>query len=153
MFRKPNTIVALALLWLVLAGIFLLWCGYSLDIVLDIPSWFVDYGPEFRILTPILHFGYLLSTIIWLVFSVVFIIFSYGTLKKDQKIWTSGLIVSTIFLVIFGLMLASFMVNLILFKDVFSIWGITTSIIAFITDLGIIFFITRPMTKIYFELD
>jgi hypothetical protein len=23
----------------------------------------------------------------------------------------------------------------------------------FITDLGVIFFITRPMTKVYFELD
>ena len=153
MFKKPNTIVTLVLLWLVLAAIFFVWGGYSLSIVLDIPSWFVDYGSEFRILTPILHFGYLLSTIIWLQFSVVFVIFSYGTLKKDHKIWTTGLIVSTIFLVILGLMIASFMVNLALFQDIFSIWGIITSIIAFMTDLGIIFFITRPMTKIYFELE
>lgn len=60
MFKKPNTIVTLVLLWLVLAGMFFSWGVYSPIIVIDIPTWFVDYGSEFRILTPILHFGVLL---------------------------------------------------------------------------------------------
>ena len=157
MVNRPKTVVALIILWLVLAGLFMIWGGYSFNIVLEVPTWLDELPAElesdFELLTPILHFGYLVSTIIWLVFSAVFIIFSYGTFKKDHRVWTSGLIVSTIFLAIFSLMLASFIVNLALFKDDFSIWGLITSIMVFITDLGVIFFITRPMTKVYFELD
>jgi len=154
---RPKNVIVLVVLWLVLAGLFMIWGGYSFKIVLDVPTWLdvlpQDLKTEFELLTPILHFGYLLSTIIWLVFSVVFIIFSYGTFKKDHRVWTSGLIVSTIFIAIFALMLASFIVNVIMFKDDFSIWGLVTSIMVFFTDLGIIFFLTRPVTKLYFELD
>jgi len=151
-------VIILTILWLVLSVVFVLWGVYSLTITLDIPTWFNELPEPFRlqytkILRPIIHFGYLISTVVWLVFSAVFVYFAHGTFKKDHKSWTAGLIVSTIFLAIFGLMLASFMINLLMFKDLFSISGTCTTIIAFLIDLGIIFFLTRPITKLYFELE
>jgi hypothetical protein len=44
------------------------------------------------------------------------------------------------------------MINTIIFRDEFSIIGLMIVIIAFITNLGIVFFHTRPNTKIYFGL-
>lgn len=157
MFGKPKTIYILVFLWAALAGIILLWGMYSFITLLDIPNWSseppIEFQEAFEVIVPVLHFGYLLSTIIFSVFSFVFIILGYGTLKKDQWVWTTGLILSTIFLVIFGLMLASFMINVLIFKDDFSIIGLITVIITFITDLGVIFYLTRPITKKYLELD
>jgi hypothetical protein len=52
-------------------------------------------------------------------------------------------------------MLASFIINTVVFLEsapTFSVWGLITTIINFIIDLGIIFFLTRPKTKLYFQL-
>jgi hypothetical protein len=157
MFGKPKTIYALVLLWVALAGILLLWGIYSFVTLVDIPTWSSeppsDFKDAFDSILPILHFGYLLSTIIFTVFSFVFIILAYGTLKKDHWVWTTGLILSTIFLVIFGLMLAGFIINVLVFKDDFSIIGLVSVIVTFITNLGVTFYLTRPATKIYFETE
>jgi len=148
MSERPKIIYLLVLLWLALSAIFVMWGIFSLVIVVQIPGWGSDLGE----LVPQVHFGYLISTIVWFVFSSIFILFSYGTFKKDSWVWTTGLIISTIFLAIFGLMLGAFIVNALMFLDWFSIWGLTTVIISFITDIGIVFFLTRPNTKVYFEL-
>ena len=148
MSEKPRVIYILIFLWLSLAAIFTLWGGYSLTIVIKIPAW-----QELGKLLPVIHFGYLMSTIGWFVFSSLFIIIAYGTLRKDDWVWTTGLILSTIFLAMFALMLASFMVNALMFFDFFSVTGLVTVVLTFITDLGIIFYLTRPATKIYFETD
>lgn len=157
MFGKPKTIYIIVLLWGVLAGIILLWGIYSFVTLMDIPTWSSeppsDFQKAFDSILPILHFGYLLSTIVFTVFSFVFIIIAYGTLKKDHWVWTTGLIISTIFLVIFGLMLAGFIINVLIFKDDFSIIGVVSVILTFITDLGIVFHLTRPVTKKYFETE
>jgi hypothetical protein len=147
MLKRPRSIYILVLLWLALSIIFVFWGGFSLSLVLQIPNWpgLGDFIPQF-------HFGYLISTIVWLVFSALLIIFAYGTFKKDIWVWTTGIIISTIFLAIFSLMLASLMVNAILFLDIFSILGLVTVVISFIIDLGIVFFLTRPVTKLYFEI-
>lgn len=147
MTKRPLNIYILILLWLTLGVIFVFWGGFSLAVVIQVPNW-----TELGVLVPQLHFGYLISTIVWLVFSALLIIFAYGTYKKDSWVWTTGIIISTIFLAIFSLMLASFMVNAILFLDIFSITGLVTVVISFIIDLGIVFFITRPATKLYFEV-
>jgi len=129
----------------------------SLLSVLDVPNWpstvpDVDNFPaRFETVIPIIHFGFLMSTIIFLVFSGVFIVFTYGTLKKIDWVWTTGIIISTIFLAIFSLMLASFIVNVLMFKDDFSITGLVSTILVFLIDLGIIYYLTRPKTKLYFE--
>lgn len=147
MNEKPKNIYILILLWLALSAIFVMWGGFSLVIVLQIPSWH-ELGP----LLPQLHFGYLISAIVWFVFSSLFILFAYGTLRGDSWVWTTGIIISTIFLAIFGLMLAAFMVNAVMFLDWFSVAGLVTVVLSFLTDLGIIFYLTRPATKLYFEI-
>jgi len=147
MNEKPKNIYILILLWLALSTIFVMWGGFSLVIVLQIPSWH-ELGP----LLPQLHVGYLISTIVWFVFSSLFILFAYGTLRGDGWVWTTGIIISTIFLAIFGLMLAAFMVNAVMFLDWFSVAGLVSVVLSFLTDLGIIFYLTRPATKLYFEI-
>jgi len=98
-----------------------------------------------------LHFGTLLSTITWFVFASLFAFFSYGTFKRRKSVWASGIILSTIFIVILGLMLASLMVTLLIFLEHFLVLGLMTVIIAFLVDIALIFCLTRPATKVYFE--
>jgi hypothetical protein len=146
MSERPRNVYILILLWLALSGIFVLWAGYSLLIFIEIPGWEADLG---GLLYPV-HFGYLISTIVWFVFSFLFVIFSYATFKGDGWAWTTGIIISTIFLIVFGLMLAAFIVNAIRFLDWFSVYGLITVILSFLTDIGIVIYLTRPLTKIYF---
>jgi len=148
MSDKPSIIYILILLWLALSAIFVMWGGYSLAIVLQIPSW----EQWLEDLLPQLHFGYLISTIVWFVFSALFLLFAYGTFKGESWVWTTGVILSTIFLAIFGLMLAAFMVNAIKFLDWFSVLGLVTVVLSFIIDIGIVFYLTRPPIKLYFEV-
>ncbi len=126
-----------------------MWGGYSLRIVLLIPRW-EQWLVE---LTPQVHFGFLISTIVWFVFSSLFLLFAYGTFKKEHWVWTTGLIISTIFLVVFGLMLGAFMVNAAMFLDWFSVTGLITVVLSFITDIGIVFYLSRPDTKLFFKID
>jgi len=150
---KPKTIYMLAFLWALLSAMFIMWGGYSLNILLQIPTW--SELSSYEVLLSIIHFGYTMSTILWFVFSSIFIIIAYGVLKADSWVWTTSLILSTIFLAIFGLMLASFIINTVMFleaKPTFSVWGLITTIINFVIDLGIIYFLTRPKTKLYFQI-
>ena len=146
MFEKPKLVYTLVLLWIALSAIFVIWGGYSLTIVIDLPNWSLN-----EILISILYFGYTLSTIIWFVFSSLFLIFAYGTFRRESWVWTTGLIITTIFLAVFGLMLASFMVTAVVYPNIFSLMGLETTILAFLIDLGIVFHLTRPVVKIYFE--
>ena len=111
MTERPRTVYVLILLWLALSAIFVMWGGFSLSFVIQTRYW----KEWLYTLLPMVHFGYLISTIIWFVFSSMFILFAYGTFRKDSWVWTTGLIISTIFLAIFGLMLGAFMVNAVLF--------------------------------------
>lgn len=155
MTKKNKTIYILIILWATLAGLFILWGMNSLITLVDIPNWSAEVPPSFQEkfdkIVPLLYVGYLTSTSIALVFSSLFIIVAYAIYRKEYWVWSTGLIFSTIFLTIFGFLLASFMINAVIFKDEFSIIGLTIVILAFITDLGVIFFHTRPATKLYFE--
>lgn len=144
---KPKAIYGLFALWVSLSAIFLLWGGYSLSILINIPSWGAELSPT---LVPVLFFGYTMSSIVWLVFSSIFIIMAYGTLKIDSWVWTTSMILSTIFLAIFSLMLISFIINMIFYLNEFSKLGLISTIVTFIVDLGIIFLLTRPAVKLYF---
>ena len=147
MTDRPRIIYIVVLLWLVLSVIFVLLGVYSLIYLIDVPNWGVPDA-----LKPILHFGYLMSTIIWFVFSSVFLVIAYGTFRKDHWVWSTGLIISTIFLAVFALMLAAFIINALTFFDQFSVLGLVTIVISFITDLGVVFYLTRSNTKQYFEV-
>ena len=149
MSERPRNVYILILLWLALCIIFSMWGIFSLSTMLQIPSWEKWLG---EIIIPQIHFGYLISTIVWFVFSVLFVLFAYATLKKDIWAWTTGIIISTIFLAIFGLMIAAFMVNALMFFDWFSVWGLVTVVLSFMIDIGIVFYLTRPKIKLYFEV-
>jgi|GEM_PF-1439656 len=151
MVQRPRVIYELILLWLSLSTIFVVWGIYSLILVLQLPTWGSE-EPVVSPLVPVLHFGYFLSTVVWFVFSALFIIFAYATFRKEGWAWTTGIIISTIFIVVFGLMLMAFMVNAVIFFDWFSVNGLVTVILSFFADLGIIFLLTRPVAKQYFEV-
>jgi len=144
---KPKAVYFLVALWFSLSAMFLMWGGYSLSILINIPSWGAELPST---LVPIIFFGYTMSSIVWLVFSSIFIIIAYGTLRVDTWVWTTSMIISTIFLAIFSLMLISFMINIIFYLDEFAKVGLISTILTFLIDLGIIFFLTRPSIKLYF---
>ena len=147
MVKRPKSIYIIILLWLVLSVIFVLLGLYSIAYLVDIPNWKINDE-----LIPVLHFGYLMSAIVWPVFSAVFLVISYGTFRKDNWVWSTSLIFSTIFLAIFALLLASFIINALRFFDQFSVLGLIIIIISFMTDLGLVYYLTRPITKQYFEI-
>jgi len=149
MASKPRIVYILVLLWVVLSAIFVMWGWFSLYIISILPQWL----EPLQKLLPQVYFGYMVSTIVWFVFSSLFVIIAYGTFRKDKWVWTTSIIISTIFLVVFGLMLAAFMVNALMFQDWFSIYGLISVILSMLIDLGIVFFLTRPNTKIFFEVE
>jgi len=153
--KKPTIIFLLIGLWLLLGGIFLTWGLFSLAFIVQIPG-----GPDpiqgweetdASSLYPLLYFGTLLSAITWFVFALVFAFFAYGAVKGKKSVWTSGIILSTIFIVILGLMLASLMATILIFLNYFSVLGLITVIIAFLINLSLVFCLTRSATKVYFE--
>ena len=144
MAERIRSIYILTMLWLALSVMFVIWGIFSLDILVDVGKW-----KELGTLIPIMFFGFLISTVIWFVFSSIFIILAYASYKQDSWAWSTGMILSTIFLAIFGFMLAAFMVTAILFLDFFSVAGLVTVVISFIIDMGIIFYLTRPKIKLY----
>lgn len=148
MATRPRSIYILILLFIAISIIFSFWGVYSVIVLVQIPNWEI---PDYHYFVPLLFFGYLTSTIVWFSFSAIFVIFAYATLRRDSWVWSTGLIITSIFLVVLGIMMGSLMVNSILFLDVFSVVGLVTTILAFIADLGIVYYLTRPAAKIYFE--
>lgn len=148
MSKRPRSIYILILLWLALATLFTFWAGYTVLAIIQLPFWEASLG---KYIVSVINFGYLMAAIAWFVFSAIFTIFAYGTFKKETWVWTTGIIITTIFLAIFALMIASFMVNAIIYLNVFSVLGLVTVVLALLIDLGIIFYLTRPATKIYFD--
>lgn len=148
MKKRPSTIYILILLWLTLSVMFIIWGVFSLTVVVEVPRWL-----SLKTLQPQVYFGYLISTIFWFVFSSIFLIFAYGTFRGEHWTWTTGLIFSTIFLAVFGLMLAAFIVTAITFLDWFSVAGLITVVLSLLADLCIVYLLTRPIDKNYFEIE
>ena len=149
MNERPKFLYVLVVLWPLLSLIFIAWGTYSLTYVLDIPSWPL-HTEGIEIVYQMLYFGTLVSAITWFVFACLFFVFSYLSLKAKSWAWTTGLIISTIFIIILGLMLGAFMITAISFLDFFPVFGLITVVIAFLIDLGIVYCLTRPQIKIYF---
>lgn len=156
MAKKPTIVYLLIVLWLLLTGIFLAWGIFSLGFVVQLPavggdpitSWEETKASS---VYPLLYFATLLSAVTWFVFASIFAFFSYGTFRGKKSVWSAGIIISTIFIVILGFMLASLMVTILIFLDYFLVSGFITVVLAFLIDLAIVFCLTRPATKVYFE--
>ena len=113
--ERTKTLYALVILWLLLSLMFIAWGWYSLDYALLIISW-PHTEPEYELFS-FLFFSNILYFVSWWVFAVLFILFAFGTYTFRKWIWTTGVIVNSIFIVIFALMLASFMTTAIFFMD------------------------------------
>ena len=149
---KTKYLYLLVLAWIVF-GILFIYVGYlSLDIALYTVSPSYPTSEEANWAKPMLFFGTCLATTTLLVFGCIFFIFSYETCKGKSWVWNAGVIISTIFLVIFGFMLASLMVTTLLFTSAFTVRTLIIITIIFLVDLGVIFLITRPQIKSYFEI-
>jgi len=152
MKERPNCLYLLVVLWPLLSVLFIAWGAYSLTFVIQIPNWTPPaHQQDIIIIYQMLYFGTLVSTITWFVFSGLFFVFSYLSWNAKSWAWTAGLIVSTIFIIILGMMLAAFMVTTIVYLDFFPVLGLMTVILAFLIDLGIIYCLTRPAMKLFIE--
>jgi len=151
MLKKPKYLISLVLLWILFGAIFLglgissltltIWIFSSEYNALIMPNW----------VTPMIFFMTFTETTTLLVFGCIFAIFAYETYQCKSWVWNAGIIVSTIFIVIFSFLLASLMLTALLFTDEFSVQTLITIMLTFLVDLGIIFLLTRPHIKIYFE--
>jgi len=150
LIERPKIIYPLIALWSLLGTIFITLGLYSLDL-----SFFIIQHPEE--LPPfwnaMLFFGTFFLTTALMIFGCIFLIFSYHTFKGKAWAWDAGVIISTIFIVIFGFMLGSIMTTALLFANEFSIQTLVAVIILFLSDLGIIFLITRPNIKEYMHME
>ncbi len=153
MKERPKQLYLLVVLWPLLSTIFIAWGAYSLTFVLQIPNWTPPpHQQDLVLVYQMLYFGTLVSTITWFVFSGLFLVFSYLLWTAKSWAWTAGLIISTIFIIILGMMLAAFMVTTIVFLDFFPVLGLITVILAFLIDLGLIYGLTRPQMKLFIEV-
>ena len=144
MNNKPKILYLLVTLWALLGLVFIILGIYSLDLLIYILS---PKGPTNW--EAMLFFGMVFLTTALLIFGSIFVIFSYETYKAKTWAWNAGVIISTIFIVIFSFMLASIMLTALQFRDNFTIQTLEASVISFLIDLGIIFLITRPAIKEY----
>jgi len=142
---KPKILYLLVTLWALLGLTFIILGAYSLELLIYMTS--KEYVTTSW--DAMLFFGMVFITIAFLIFGSIFEIFSVETFKGKAWAWNAGIIISTIFIVIFSFMLASIMLTALQFRDNFTIQTLEASIISFLIDLGIIFLITRPAIKEY----
>lgn len=144
---KPKILYLLVGLWALLALTFIILGLYSLELLVYMIS--PKYAPTDW--DAMLFFGMVFITTVFLIFGIIFAIFASETYKGKAWVWNAGVIISTIFIVIFSFMLASIMLTALQFRDNFTIQTLEASVISFLIDLGIIFLITRPAIKEYMK--
>ena len=150
---KPIIVYLLASLWVTFAVMFLFIGFYSILVSTYILSYDLTQYPLFGEWYPFLFFGILLVAIIVLVFGVIFSIFAFETLIVKKWIWNAGIIISTIFMVIFSFMLAAIMITAYFFTDQVIENLLITVILLFLVNLGILFLVTRPDLKRFLQKD
>ena len=145
MSEKPNTLYLLITLWALLGAIFIILGVYSLELSMYILS--TAAFPENW--SAMLFFEMFFLTTSLLIFGGIFLIFSYETFRVKSWVWDAGIIISTIFIVIFSFMLASTTLTTLIYQNDFAIQTLIAVMISLFVDLGIVFLITRPSIKVY----
>lgn len=151
MFKKPTYLISLVIMWAIFGIIFIVMGLLSLNLTIWI------FSPEYANYnitdwaTSMIFFMTFTETTTLMAFGSLFLIFSYETYKVKSWVWSAGLIISTIFLVIFSFLLASLMITTLIFPNDFTVPALIETMVTFLTDLGIIFLLTRPSIKLYFE--
>ena len=145
MSGKPRTLYLLIALWALLGTIFIILGVYSLQLLMSILST-GNFEAEW---SAMLFFEMFFLTTSLLIFGGIFLIFSYETFKVKSWVWNAGIIISTIFIVIFSFMLASTTLTALIYKNEFAIQTLVSVMISLFVDIGIVFLITRPSVKVY----
>jgi len=151
MLKKPTYLILLVILWVIFGVIFITLGLLSLNTTIDVFSDYENYRIHEDWAISMIFFMTFTETTTLLVFGSIFLIFSYETYKVKSWVWNAGLIISTIFLVIFSFLLASLMITTWIFLNEVTVSALINIMITFLVDLGIIFLLTRPNIKIYFE--
>jgi len=146
--ERPKILYPLIALWALLGIIFIALGIYSLDLSVAISEGSSDLSSN---LMAILFFQTFFFTTALIIFGCIFFIFAYEIFKGKAWAWDAGIIISTIFIVIFGFMLGSITATALLFLNDFSIQTLVTVMVLFLSDLGVIFLITRPNVKVYMK--
>ncbi len=145
---KTRLIYLLSLLWLVVGALFLRLGIFSIMVLVDMPTWYSKVPTS---LIYILHFWYLVSTIANVVIAGTFFVLSYATIKRYPWARNTGIVISTLCLIILGVLIVALMANSVIFLDDFSVLGLVTIIITFFLDFGIVYLLTRPAIRLYFQ--
>lgn len=148
MSNKPQTVKFVIFLSLFLFIILFYWGSFALDLLIKIPGWEDTLGTD---LTSIFYWVFFIGALIWFGASGLILYLLYGIMKKKSWGLTVTIILSTLMIISFGIMLTGFIAVLLLFQNLFSTVGLITVNIAILVDLALIFFLTRPSTKRYFE--
>lgn len=148
--KRPKILYGLVGLWIAFSSIFYILGYWSLTLVIYI------YSPDsgYTSWYPILFWGTSFLTITMFVFGSIFLIFAYETFAGKSWAWSAGIIISTIFIVIFSFMMGTLMFTAIIYRgvqDQVLVPMLVLVMVAFLVDLGIVFLITRPNIKEYLK--
>jgi len=146
MEKPPRVIIIIILLLIALSSILTIWGHFAGSILIQIPGWQYDMETPFA---ATIFWVFLIGTIVFLGSSVLMLILIYGIIKRTRWVWTVLIILNSLALFVFGVMLAAFIVTVLIFKDIFSVTGIETSVLALLTDILIIYFLMKPEVKDY----
>ena len=151
--KKPKLLYLLIFAWIIFGIVFYILGYWSFTIAQYLSSSAGDSASEaFLAWRPMMFFGTLFIFTAMFVFGSIFFIFAYEAYKGKSWIWSAGIIISTIFLVIFSFMMAALMVTAYVFKDPdFSIPSLIIIMIAFLTDLSVLFLTTRPNIRSFLK--
>ena len=148
MAKRPIHAYLLVILYCSLSAIFLIWSAYAYSIFIQVPSWVATENINFVSFS---YWIYLIGTVVWFGFAVFFMVLLYGMFKKLGWAWTTSLILTTLKMVIYSIMVITFMIVLVKYQSIFSVVGVITSTFALLIDICIVFLLTRPITKQYFN--
>lgn len=147
MQKRPNLLYILLFSFFIAITIFLIWGSVALSMFVQVPSWNDELLGNFQ---SMLYWVFLIGAILFIGGAITFSILGIGLFIKQKWAYTTSLILSTFVLFAFLVMTSAYFVTLFSYPFEFSIMGTITTICMILSDLLIIFLITRPSLKYYF---
>jgi hypothetical protein len=147
--KKPDKFYFLILFYLFLISITSAWTWYAYTMFTGISGW--KYSDEIVDFIAFNYFVFLFGFLIWAGITILLIILLYGLIRNYRWAWTTSLIIATLGLVLFPIILIAIMTTLLKYQSAFSSLGIITITIALLLDICVVYILTRPVLKQYFE--
>lgn len=147
--KKPDKFYFLILFYLFSFSITSTWTWYAYTMFTGISGW--KYSDEIVDFIAFNYFVFLFGFLIWAGITILLIILLYGLIRNYRWAWTTSLIIATLGLVLFPIILIAIMTTLLKYQSAFSSLGIITITIALLLDICVVYILTRPVLKQYFE--